>query len=375
MRFYATLPPGLEHVSAREVEELGGRITEIRKRKGRIFFEGDLKLMVRLNYMARTLERIMILLAIERFETLDDIYRIVKNLDFSWIKPNQSFAIRPLRAGEHDFTSLDVGRVAGQAVIDSYMESKGVRLKVDLDEPDVIIRVDVIFDEIYVGIDTTGDESLHRRGYRVYDHPAPLNPTIASSLIMLSGWNPDKSLLDPMCGSGTILIEAAMIGRKIAPQKFRKEKFLFTNIYDKGILEEVKEEAEKLEKRDVKMTLIGIERFRKHIKGGITNAKAAGVKDSIDFIQADATRLCLKDVDIAITNPPYGLRIARKGVIEDLYDGFLRSAKDVVAERIVVITAEDKILREKALKNDYEIEKELWVRYGGLDTRVFVLKP
>ncbi len=375
MRFYATLPPGLEHVSAREVEELGGRITEIRKGRGRIFFEGDLKLMVRLNYMARTLERIMILLAIERFETLDDIYRIVKNLDFSWIKPNQSFAIRPLRAGEHDFTSLDVGRIAGQAVIDSYMESKGVRLKVDLDEPDVIIRVDVIFDEVYVGIDTTGDESLHRRGYRVYDHPAPLNPTIASSLIMLSGWNPDKSLLDPMCGSGTILIEAAMIGRKIAPQKFRKEKFLFTNIYDKGILEEVKEEAEKLEKRDVKMTLIGIERFRKHIRGGITNAKAAGVKDTIDFIQADATMVCLKDVDIAITNPPYGLRIARKGVIEDLYDGFLRSTKDVVAERIVVITAEDKILREKALKNDYEIEKEFWVRYGGLDTKVFVLKP
>ncbi len=375
MQFYATLSPGLEDISAREVERLGGRVTEIRKGRGRIFFEGDLKLMVRLNYMARTLERIMILLAIEKFETLDDIYHIVKNLDFSWIKPDQSFAIRPLRAGEHDFTSLDVGRVAGQAVIDSYMESKGVRLKVDLDEPDVIIRVDVIFDEVYVGIDTTGDESLHKRGYRVYDHPAPLNPTIASSLVMLSNWNPKKSLLDPMCGSGTILIEAAMIGRNIPPQKFRKEKFLFTNIYGNDILEEVKAEAEKLEKRDVKMTLVGIERFRKHIRGGITNAKTAGVKDTIDFIQADATRLCLKDVDIAITNPPYGLRIAKKGVIEDLYDGFLRSAKDVVAERIVVITAEDKILREKALKNDYEIEKEFWVKYGGLDTRVFVLKP
>ena len=375
MRFYATLSPGLEEIAANEIESLGGKIVEIRRGKGRVFFEGDLKLMAKLNYMARTLERIMILLAVEKFETLDDIYRIVKGLDFSWIKPDQSFAIRPLRAGEHDFTSLDVGRVAGQAVIDSYLESKGVRLRVNLDEPDVIIRVDVIFDEVYVGIDTTGDESLHRRGYRVYDHPAPLNPTIASSLIMLSEWNPKKSLLDPMCGSGTILIEAAMMGRNIPPQKFRKEKFLFTNIYGEELLEEVKEEAERLERRDLKMMLIGIERFRKHIRGGITNAKTAEVCDTIHFIQADATELCLKYVDIAITNPPYGLRIARKGMIEELYDGFLRSAKDVVGEKIVIITAEDRILRDKAFRNDYTIDREIWVRYGGLDTKVFVLKP
>ncbi len=374
MQFYATLSPGLEEVAAKEIESLSGKVTEVREGRGRIFFEGDLKLMAKLNYVARTLERIMILLAVEKFETLDDIYRIVKDLDFSWIKPNQSFAIRPLRAGEHDFTSLDVGRVAGQAVIDSYMESKGVRLRVDLDEPDVIIRVDVIFNEVYVGIDTTGDESLHRRGYRVYDHPAPLNPTIASALVMLSDWNPKKSLLDPMCGSGTILIEAAMMGRNIPPQKFRKVNFLFTNIYGEDLLEEVRREAERYES-DVKMRLIGIEKFRKHIKGGILNAKAAGVYDTIDFIQADATKLCLKEVDIAITNPPYGLRIAKKGIIERLYDGFLRSAKDVVNEKIVIITAEDRILRDKAMKNDYTIDREIWVKYGGLDTKVFILKP
>ncbi len=375
MRFYATLSPGLEEIAAREIESFGGKIVEIRKGKGRVFFEGDLKLMAKLNYMARTLERIMILLAVEKFATLDDIYRIVKSLDFGWIKPDQSFAVRPLRAGEHDFTSLDVGRVAGQAIIDSYMESKGVRLKVNLDEPDVIIRVDVIFDEVYVGIDTTGDESLHRRGYRIYDHPAPLNPTIASSLIMLSNWNPERSLLDPMCGSGTILIEAAMMGRNIPPQKFRREKFLFTNIYGEELLEEVKKEAVKNEKRYLRMTLVGIERFRKHIRGGIVNAKTAEVYDTVHFIQADATELCLKEIDIAITNPPYGLRIAKKGLIENLYDGFLRSAKDVVADKIVIITAEDKILRDKALRNDYKIDREIWVKYGGLDTKVFVLKP
>jgi len=366
MRFYATLPPGLERISAKEIEGFGGKITEVRK--GRVFFEGDLRLMAKLNYGARTLERIMVLLAVERFESLDDIYRIVRGIDFSWIRPDQSFAIRPLRVGEHDFTSLDVGRVAGQAVIDGYMESRGVRLKVDLDEPDVIIRVDVIFDEVYVGIDTTGDEALHRRGYRVYDHPAPLNPAIASALVMLSGWKEDEVLIDPMCGSGTILIEAGMIGRNVPPQKLRED-FAFTKVFGRELLEEVKGD---FVERDVDLTLVGVERFRKHLKGGRMNSRKAGVY--VEFVQGDATRLCLREGDVAITNPPYGLRIARKGVIEDLYEGFLRELKGIV-DRVVVITAEMRVLKEKALELGYEIAEELWVKYGGLDTKVFVLKP
>lgn len=88
---------------------------------------------------------------------LDDIYKRVYNIDWTeWIKENQSFAIRPLRAGEHNFTSIDIGRVAGEAVIKSYQRDKNIRLKVNLDEPDVIVRVEVIFDELIVGIDTTG---------------------------------------------------------------------------------------------------------------------------------------------------------------------------------------------------------------------------
>ncbi len=365
MRFYATLPPGLERISVREIEDFGGKVTEIRK--GRVFFEGDLRLMAKLNYGARTLERIMILLAVEKFETLNDIYRIIRELDFSWIEPNQSFAIRPLRVGEHDFTSIDVGRVAGQAVIDSYMESNGVRLKVNLNEPDVIIRVDVIFDEVYVGIDTTGDEALHRRGYRVYDHPAPLNPAIASALVMLSGWSVDEVLLDPMCGSGTILIEAGMIGRNVPPQKLRDD-FAFTKIFGRDLLEEVKGE---FEERDVEMMLVGVERFRKHIRGGMMNSKMAGVY--VNFVQGDATRMCVRRADVVVTNPPYGLRIAKKGIIEKLYEGFLKALKDIV-DRIVIITAEMRVLKEKALKLDYSIKEEIWVKYGGLDTKVFILR-
>lgn len=367
MIIYVTTAPGLEDVSAEEVESFGFKVKEVRRGKGRVFLEGDELTVVKLNYLARTVERVLILLRFERFESLDDIYRIVRDIDFSFIKPDQSFAIRPSRVGEHDFTSLDVGRVAGQAVIDSYVESRGVRLKVNLDEPDVIIRVDVINDEIYVGLDTTGDYALHRRGYRIYDHPAPLNPVIASALVMLSQWKCDEILIDPMCGSGTILIESAMMCRNIPPQKLRED-FQFTRIWGYELLERVKREVFE---NDVDLNLVGIERFRKHLIGARMNSDRAGVLDTIDYVQGDATRLCLKKGDVIVTNPPYGLRIARKGMIEKLYEGFLESAS--FASRLVVITAEHKILREKAERLGYRIEEERWVRYGGLNTKVFVL--
>ena len=367
MKLYVTTTPGLEDVSAREIESLGGRVEEIRYGRGRVFLTGDLKLVAKLNYLARTVERVMVLLKVEKFDSLNDIYKIVKEIDFSFVNQDQSFAIRPLRVGNHDFTSLDVGRVAGQAVIDSYLESKGRRLKVNLDEPDVIIRVDVINDEVYVGLDTTGDVALHRRGYRVYEHPAPLNPAIASALVMLSEWKCDEILVDPMCGSGTILIESAMMCRNIPPQKLR-ESFQFVKIWGKDILEDVKREV--VENR-IDLNLVGVERFRKHLRGAKINSEVAGVADTIDYVQGDATRLCLKRADVIVTNPPYGLRIARKGLIEELYEGFLKSAVNV--DRIVVITAEHKILKEKAEKLGYRFEEERWVKYGGLDTKVFVL--
>ncbi len=377
LMYMVTLMPGLEEVASQEISELGGKIIEIRSGHGRILFEGDIDLIPKLNYLARTIERVLALLTVEKFQTLDDIYKIVKSLDFrEWIRPDQSFAIRPLRVGEHDFTSIDVGRVAGQAVIDNYLEAKGVRLKVNLNNPDVIIRVDVIFDTVYVGIDTTGDTALHKRGYRIYQHPAPLNPSIAASLIRLAGWKVDERFLDPMCGSGTILIEAAMMGRNIPPGKFRVTNYAFHKILGEDTLKRVMASVQ--EKRDLLMELYGVEKFRKHIKGALINADKAGVFDTITVIRGDATRLeeLFRDpFDVVVVNPPYGLRIARKGIIRDLYFGFLRSLKNLLHERsrVVIITSEDEVLRSAAMKNKYVIRREMRVKYGDLDTTVFLM--
>ncbi|WP_290899200.1 tRNA (guanine(6)-N2)-methyltransferase [Ferroglobus sp.] len=364
MIFYSTTSPGFEDVAAEELKELGCKIKEERRGKGRVFFEAKIEDIPKLNCFSRCSERIVLLLGRFKVERFEDVYKAVKQIDFSFIKPEQSFAIRSNRVGEHDFTSMDIAREAGQAVIDRYKEDFGVRLRVNLDEPDVIIRCDLVDDDFVVGVDTTGDEALHKRNYRIYQHPAPLNPTIASSLIRLSGWSHEYSLLDPMCGSGTILIEAGLMARNIPTCKFRKD-FAFKKLFQFPEIE--------WEERDVELELYGIEKFRKHVEGARKIAEYVGIP--IKFIQGDARKLdeYFESVDYIITNPPYGLRIARKGIIEDLYSKFFESASKILERRLVMITAEKKIAREYATRF-FEIKEERSVMYGGLNCSVFVLE-
>ncbi len=361
MIFYSTVAPGLEFVAAEEIENKKlGKISELREGKGRIFYESDFSRIPLLNYFLRTVERVVLILGRERVENLEGIYGVVKRIDFSFIDPEWSFAIRSSRVGEHDFTSIDISRVAGKAVIDSYRECRGVRLRVNLDEPDVIIRCDLVEDDFIVGLDTTGDEGLHKRNYRVYQHPAPLNPTIAASLVYLSGWSYKRSLLDPMCGSGTILFEAGMTARNTPICKFRRD-FAFKKFIN-GDCE--------FEEREVELNLYGIEKFRKHVEGAKKIAEFVGIDVRIMEGEAERINEYFNEIDYIITNPPYGLRIGRKKIIERLYSSFLRAAAEIIKEKLVVITAETKIF-EKHAKEFFDIRR-FNVRYGGLMTGVFV---
>ncbi|ACV24800.1 tRNA (guanine(6)-N2)-methyltransferase [Methanocaldococcus fervens] len=379
MDYYVTLSPGLENISKNEIEFFGGKIKEIRENKGRIFFSGDLELIPKINYLSRTIERMNILLHKEEIPniSLEDIYERVYSIDWTeWINENQSFAIRPLRAGEHNFTSIDIGRVAGEAVIKSYQKDKNVRLKVNLDEPDVIVRVEVIFDELIVGIDTTGDVALDKRGYRVFNHPAHINATIASSLIYLSDWKDDELFLDPMCGSGTIPIEGALIKRNVPPGKFREKKcgFKFVDIFGYELLNKIKEDI--VENKN-KYNIIGLDRNQKYLDGAEENAKNAEVLDTIKFIHGDATKLheVFDSVDVIVVNPPYGIRMGSKRAVKKLYNEFLSSAKKIMhgSSRLIAITAEDKMFKEAIIKNNLEIKDEFNVMFGGLMTKVFYL--
>ncbi|RDD53549.1 MAG: class I SAM-dependent RNA methyltransferase, partial [Candidatus Korarchaeota archaeon NZ13-K] len=330
--------------------------------RGRVFFESDLEIVPLIHCQMRTAERIVLLLGSTRVRDLDDVYRAVRGLDFGFIRPEWSFAVRPTRVGEHGFTSVDIGRVAGQAVIDSYLQARGIRLRVNLDAPDVIVRCDLIGEELLVGVDMTGDEGLHKRRYRVYQHPAPLNPTIAASLVYLSGWTHESSLLDPFCGSGTILFEAGMIARGTPVCKFRRD-FAFLRFF---------EELPYLEEREVELKLYGVERFRKHLEGARRIAEYVGIHPTLIQGRAERVSDYLSEVDYVITNPPYGLRIGRRGAIERLYSAFLESVSSILRRRMVVITGEREIFRRHAERLFPKLI-EYEARYGDLPVGIYLV--
>ena len=377
LRFFATTVIGLEDVASKEVESLTGARAE--PDVGRIAFEGSLEDVYRLNLKASTINKVFIELCRSTFEGLNDIYRLAKSLDYTWIlDAQQTFAIRSERIGVHNFTSMDVSRVAGQAVIDSFANATGKRLKVNLDEPDVEIYCLVRNSDFIMGVNTTG-VSLHKRGYRVYSHPAALKPTIASAMLRIGGWTQVKSLIDPMCGGATIPIEAALEASGIPPNHLRKDfAFLKLKICSQKDFEEVR--AETLAKRKEKgaYAIYAMEKFAKHMQGGIENAKKAGVQEAIKFKIGDATNprdYPEEKFDLIVVNPPYGLRANPKEGVRRLYESFLKALKAKSPEAtLVIITAASKRFREAAENAGITIIEDRKIWHGELLTSIFTCK-
>jgi len=377
LRFFATTVIGLEDIAAMEVERLLGFKAE--QDVGRILFEGKVSDIYMLNLKARTINKLFIQLCRSNFESLDKIYRIARNLDYTWIiDPQQSFAVRTERIGMHDFTSMDVSRAVGQAIIDSYMNTVGKRLKVNLDEPDVEVYCLVRNDEFLMGVNTTG-ASLHKRHYRVYSHPAALKPTIASAMLKIGGWPQNNRLIDPMCGGATIPIEAALEAKGIPPGKWREDfAFLKLKICSRDDYEKLKAEETGGRRLEKGFTIFAMEKFAKHMEGGIENAKKAGVYEAINFKIGDATRIeDYPDVnfDLVVVNPPYGLRANPKEGVRKLYEKFLQALKNrLTGSTLVLITAASKRFREVAENAGMAVMDERKVWHGELLTSIFTCK-
>ncbi|RLI22305.1 hypothetical protein DRO54_01420 [Candidatus Bathyarchaeota archaeon] len=374
VRYFATVSPGIEDVASKEVEEIVG--CRAAPDIGKIFFEADTKSVYILNLKASTLNKVMILLCKENFTEFDDLYRIVKGIDYSWIiEADQSFAVRSERVGEHNFTSIDVARAVGQAIIDSYMEARGKRLKVNLDIPDVEFYALVRNQEFILGVNTTGN-SLHKRGYRVYEHPAALKPTLAAAMLRISGWNPQENIIDPMCGGGTIPIEAAFKANNIPPGHLREDfAFLKLKIFDKKEFEEVKGRILGQKRGEGHSRIYGMEKFRRHLEGAIKNSERAGVRKSIEFKLGDATRpndYPFEDLEFVIVNPPYGVRMIPGGSPKKLYSDFLKAIRErAEGATLVLITGAHRKFREAAEESDLEIVEERTVLHGELKAKIF----
>lgn len=373
-KYLATTVRGLEDVAAEEVAVK----LNVKPEEGvsRISFEAPLEAVFKLNLESRLLHRVILVVDEGYFETLEEIERKIEEVDFTpYIEPDQTFAVRAVRVGEHTFTSLDVAAKVGRALIESYRSSRNVKLKVNLENPDLEFRCLVSGRRYILGLDTTG-ESLHKRGYRVYDHPAALRTTIAAGMVRLSGWKPGEPLLDPMCGGGTIPVEAALTARRIPPGVYRRsfafEKFRFLD------LEAYRELRSRLlgEVDRTIYPILGFDTSPRSLEGAARNADSAGVSDTVKFTLSDALNpRSYRGLEVKriVVNPPYGLRAGpslRK--IKTFYRKFLEAVSENLSDlTLTVITGSPSQFREAVEELGLT---HLWARqvmHGRLQTVVY----
>lgn len=354
---------GLEDVTIDELDSLIDCSSTVHH-PGMVRCSADEGAVYRLHARARSIHRVMVELARGDCENLDGIYDLVRTLDIpAYLGPNQPFAVRAQRRGDHDFTSMDVAGEVGQAIIDEYRSRKETRPPVDLDDPELIFRIFVRERTVTVTIDTTGQYSLHRRQYRVSEHEAPLRPTIAYAMCQIAGYEAGDRLLDPMCGCGTIPIEAAEAALRRPPitghePSFTRFRFLDPERYTEEL------NAEQTENRSLSLDIVGTDIDENAIESARKNAAAAGVQDTLAFETADATATEV-DADVIITDLPFGIRA--KADLRSLYAGFFERLAESEWDRLVVHTTGTDFI-------PLEPTRVIEMRRGRLETAIVLVE-
>lgn len=299
---------GLEEVLAQELTELGAGNVQIGRRM--VSFTGDKAMMYRANFNLRTAIRVLKPIKHFKATTADEVYDAVKAIEWENYMDNMtSFAVDAVVFSEVFRHSKFVAYKVKDAIVDYFREKTGNRPSVRINNPDLSLNIHVAEDECTLSLDSSG-ESLHRRGYREEQVEAPLNEVLAAGMILMTGWRGECDLIDPMCGSGTIPIEAALIARNIAPGVFRKEfGFEKWKDFDQELFDEIYNDDSK--EREFTHKIYGYDNNPKANEIATHNVKAAGVtKDVILKVQPFQQFEQPAEKSIIITNPPYGERIS-----------------------------------------------------------------
>ncbi|MEJ6681610.1 MAG: THUMP domain-containing protein [Flavobacteriales bacterium] len=318
-RYVAKTMMGMEPLVAEELKELGAR--NIQEKRRAVFFEGDLELLYRANLELRCAVSILKPLFWFRAHKESVLYKQVGMFDWmSVMDLNQTFAITSSVHSEYFNHSKYVALKAKDAIVDMFRDHLGERPNVDPVNPDIKINIHVNEAEFDISLDSSGD-GLHKRGYRQSGHGAPLNEVLAAGMIKLSGWTPDKPFLDPMCGSGTLPIEACMVSTNTPANILRKE-FGFMNWknYDEALFLKVKKEAmARITKPQA--PILGTDGNYKAIEIAEDAAKKLGFSEHISFQKTMFNDLeYTGESGVIIMNPPYGERLNTLDVIT-LYKG------------------------------------------------------
>lgn len=299
---------GLEDVLAEELIALGANNLEIGTRM--VSFEGDLSLLYKANICCRTALRILRPVYTFKARNTDEIYKRIKAMNwYEHLTEDSTFAIDAITFSELFTHSKFVAYRVKDAIVDYFMQKTGKRPSVDTKDPDLLINFHIAHDTCTLSFDSSG-ESLHKRGYRMAQTEAPLNEVLAAGMILKTGWRGESDFVDPMCGSGTLLIEAAMIAMNVPPGIYRSNfafekwknfnKELFEHIYNDDSGE--REFNHKIYGSDISAEAIAIAE---------QNIKSAGVGRHIELktMPFEKYTEAPSETGILVTNPPYGERI------------------------------------------------------------------
>ena len=316
----ATAAAGLEAVVGREIRELG---IECQVENGRVRFEGDVESIIQTNLWLRSADRIKIIVGMFPAKTFEELFQGVFALDWeNYLPLGAKFPIskaKCVKSKLHNEPSVQA--ISKKAIVKKlqkyYARPEGVPLMEN--GPEFKIEVSILKDMATIMIDTTGS-SLFKRGYRIDKGGAPIKENMAAAILLLSNWYPDKPLIDPTCGSGTFCIEAALIGKNIAPGLYRSFAFEDWTWVEKAQVQKARAEARAQMKQDVQLDISGSDLDARMIEIARNNAEEAGVADSILFKQMRLQDLHTDKINgVIISNPPYGERLLDDSAVTKLY--------------------------------------------------------
>lgn len=317
-KFFAPCPRGLETVLAQEMQELNA--AEIRTANGGVHFSGDFKLCYNINLQSRIASRVLWQVAHDRYQNEEDVYQVASAVAWeTWFDPALTIRIKveaircPLKS--LDFVTLRIK----DAVCDRFRAHAGKRPSVDTDEPDIRIHAFLDAHNVTLYLDTTG-EPLFKRGLRKQAGEAPLRENLAAGILRLSGWSPGIPLLDPMCGSGTFLLEAALISLNIAPGAQRHFAFEKLKNFDARCWKQLSDQSIKRQKPKVSLPIYGSDLYGNALDTTRANLAAAGLEGTVQLKQANILEISAPARQgILVANPPYGERVGESEALAEFY--------------------------------------------------------
>jgi len=357
LELIATATFGLEAVVKREIENLGYKV--IKSEDAKITFMGDERAIVRSNLWLRCADRVLVKLGEFNAQEFEELFQQAKALPWEqWIPLEGKFTVTGTSVKSKLHSVPACQSIVKKAIVEKMRETYNVD-QFEETGADYTVKVTILKDRVTLTLDTSG-AGLHKRGYRVSDVAAPIKETLASAMVQLSFWRADRLLVDPCCGSGTIPIEAAMIGRNIAPglsRKFAAERW---DIIPQSIWKEERKIAFEVIDYETPLKIFAFDIDTKAIESAEENAAEAGVEECIVFKRMDIAQLVAKEkYGIIISNPPYGERLGEKKDIERIYKKLGEFCAENPTWSLFFVTT-DKEAEQKTLRRQADRRRKLY---------------